>query len=385
VFYAREKTALAAAEAARANEVSQRIHAQTEAAKNAEAAGFMRSLFDGVAPEEAKGRDITLLKGILDAAGARIGTELARQPEVEAWLRDTIGGAYQSLGLYNDAQIHMELARTMTERVLGLEDPETLRVMGNLALLYSQEGKHGEAETLHRQTLDIRKRVLGAEAPNTLWSMSQLARVYLDLDKYADAEALGRQTLEVANRVLGPEHPETLGLMGNLATAYSMQSKYAEAEALERQTLEIATRTLGPEHPDTFNGMNNLASTCWEQSKFGEAETLYKQTFELRRRVLGREHPTTLESMLSLAYAYSSQKKYREAEVLVLAAYESATRQPTATMLGGRSILHESLSSLVRLYQAQSKPDEAAKWQQKLDEYDQAAAARKSAPPEPKR
>jgi tetratricopeptide (TPR) repeat protein len=83
---------------------------------------------------------------------------------------------------------------------------------------YHQQGKYAEAEALDSQTLEIGQRVLGRENPNTLRSMNNLALVYEDQGKYAEAEALFSQTLEIQRRVLGPEHPGTLRSMNNLAS-----------------------------------------------------------------------------------------------------------------------------------------------------------------------
>jgi hypothetical protein len=46
--------------------------------------------------------------------------------------------------------------------------------VNNLAELYRLQGKYGQAEALHSQTLEIERRVLGAEHPETLRSMYNL-------------------------------------------------------------------------------------------------------------------------------------------------------------------------------------------------------------------
>jgi hypothetical protein len=59
---------------------------------------------------------------------------------------------------------------------------------GNRVL--SRQGKHVEAEQMHRQTLELRTKVLGLEHPYTLTSMSQLARVLSRQGKYVEAEQM---------------------------------------------------------------------------------------------------------------------------------------------------------------------------------------------------
>ena len=262
----------------------------------------------------------------LDRAAERITGKFVKQPEVEAAIRDTMGQTYQDLGLYPEARKQMERALDLERRVLGAENPKTLRTMSRLGALAVRQGNTTEAETLLSQALQVSRRVLGPEHTDTLQCMSRLASVYYFEGKYAQAETLSDQTLEIQRRVLGPEHIDTLQSMGRLAGIYYSQSKYVQAEALYSKTLEIERRVLGPEHPNTLACMNNLANVYFSQSKYVEAEALYDQTLEIERRVLGPEHPNLLESMNNLALTSKLLGKYARAEALLSQALEIERR-----------------------------------------------------------
>ena len=51
-------------------------------------------------------------------------------------------------------------------------------------------GKYTEAEKLEIQVLDVRNRILGVEHPDTINTMENLAGIYRKLGKYAEAEML---------------------------------------------------------------------------------------------------------------------------------------------------------------------------------------------------
>ena len=68
----------------------------------------------------------------LDRAAARIAGKFDRQPEVEAAIRDTIGQTYMDLGLYPEARKQLERALDLQRRVLGAENPKTLKTMSRL-------------------------------------------------------------------------------------------------------------------------------------------------------------------------------------------------------------------------------------------------------------
>ena len=252
----------------------------------------------------------------LDRAAERITGKFEKQPQVEAAIRDTIGGAYMDLGLYPEARKQEERALDLYRRALGAENPKTLQTMNSLGHAATLQGKYAEAEALLSQTAEIMRRVLGPEHPDSLSAMYNLGALYDNQGKYAQAEVLFKHILEARRRALGPEHRSTLASMNGLANAFSEQGKYAQAEALYTQILDISRRVLGPEHPNTLLAISNLALNYEMEGKFTEAETLFRQALDIRRRVLGPEHPETLMSMQYLASVYSDQGDYTQADAI---------------------------------------------------------------------
>ena len=56
---------------------------------------------------------------------------------------------------------YLTRAMTIDEKVLGPEHPGLSIDLNNLALLYQNQGKYGEAEPLYRRSLGILEKVLG--------------------------------------------------------------------------------------------------------------------------------------------------------------------------------------------------------------------------------
>jgi eukaryotic-like serine/threonine-protein kinase len=262
----------------------------------------------------------------LDRAAERIGGKFAKQPEVEASIRDTIGQTYLDMGFYPKAHQQLERALEVYRQALGANNPKTLKAMGSLGTTAYREAKYPEAEALFKQALQSQRRILGPEHPDTLTSLNGLAAVYSDQGKWAQSETLDEETLEVRRRVLGSEHPDTLRSMNNLAVDFRSQGKYAQAEALLSQTVEIRRRVLGAEHPATLRSMNNLANVYNSQGKYAQAEQLQLQGLEIRRRTLGPEHPETLDSIDDLASDYASEGKFPQAVALLRQALEIQRR-----------------------------------------------------------
>jgi tetratricopeptide (TPR) repeat protein len=241
-------------------------------------------------------------------------------------LRNKVGFCLLVDGKYSEAEeLFVQVVETR-KRVLGMEHPDTLLSIGNLASTYWNQGRWKEAEELDLQVMETRKRVLGTEHPDTLASIGNLASTYRNQGRWKEAEELELQVIEMRKRVLGTEHPHTLASIGNLASTYRNQGRWKEAEDLELQVIEMRKRVLGMEHPDTLASIGNLALTYWNQGRLKEAEDLELQVMEMRKRVLGVEHPGTLLSIGNLASTYRNQGRLKEAEELELQVMEMRKR-----------------------------------------------------------
>jgi serine/threonine protein kinase/tetratricopeptide (TPR) repeat protein len=308
--------AFAAAMAVQARRIAKerdRANRQAEVAERV--TDFMTNMFKVSDPSAARGNTITA-REILDKGSAQIEAGLSKDPEVQAQMMYVMGGVYENLGLYPRSQALLQQSLEIRQRLLGAENPDTLRSMHSLSLVLERQGRYKEAEELDRQTIAAEQRILGPQHLNTLATTNALAVVLRSEGHYAEAEKLNRQTLEVERRVLGPQHLSTLDTMHNLAEDLADEGKYPDAEKLYRETLEVRRRVLRPEDPKTLTTMNDLGGVLNEEGRYAEAEKLDRETLEIRRRILGPEHPLTLTAMNNLATVLQSEGHYAEAEKL---------------------------------------------------------------------
>ena len=97
------------------------------------------------------------------------------------------------------------------------------------------EAHYGEAEKLERETLDTQRRMLGAEEPETLRSMNNLAATLYREGRYAEAERLQEETIAVQTRILGAEHPDTLRSMSSLGNTLNKEGRLADAAKAQQK------------------------------------------------------------------------------------------------------------------------------------------------------
>ncbi len=203
-------------------------------------------------------------------------------------------------GLYHLSATINQRINAQNKKVLGIEHPDTLTSMANLASTFWNQGRWKEAEELEVQVMETRRRVLGLEHPDTLTSMANLASTFWNQGRWKEAEELDVQVMETRKRVLGLEHPSTLTSIANLASTYSDQGRWKEAEELEVQVMETRKRVLGLEHPDTLISMNNLAFTFWSLDLTNEAIELMSQVVKYCQEKIGPDHPLTIKSVHTL-------------------------------------------------------------------------------------
>jgi hypothetical protein len=232
-------------------------------------------------------------RGIHDAETATLALRVARH--------DSERGAYVT------ARLLQEQVVAVRSRILGMEHPDTLTAMNNLALTLGDQGDLSGARSLQEQVLATQLRLLGEEHPKTQSSITNLAATLRIQGDFASARKLQEQALATRRRVLGEEHPDTLTAMHSLALTLRAQGDLASARTLQEQVLATRHRIFGEGHPDILSSMNNLAGTLRAQRDLTNARGLQEQVLTISRRIFGEQHPHTLTAMNNLAMTLSDQ------------------------------------------------------------------------------
>ena len=314
---------ISTAQAARARRAEQTSRAVTEFLQNdlLSQAGPQTQAGPNTAPD----RDLKV-RTALDRAAARIPGKFDAQPEVEAAIRQTIGNAYQELGLYPEAATHLERAVDLRRRVLGRDHPETMDSMHELAELYLGAGRYTEAEKILEPLVEMRRRRSGLQNEGTLRAMNDLAGVIHMRGDYARAAPLREEVVREDRKLMGNLNPHTLTAIHNLASSYSGLGEYQRAAGLFEEAVKGSRAVFGDSNPTTLSSVSGLANVYRDLGRFSEAENLQSQVLDLRRQALGEEHPHTILAISTLAGIYLAEEHYLQAEELLVKGLEAARR-----------------------------------------------------------
>jgi tetratricopeptide (TPR) repeat protein len=191
-----------------------------------------------------------------------------------------------------------EAALSSARRVLGEDDPRTLTMTSNLARSYFAAGDLRRALTLDERVLLTRRGVLGEEHPKTLASKSNLAVVLHALGDAKGARRLHEEVLEARVRVLGESHAMTVQAMSNLGATLHTLGERKRARELHERVAELMDDS---PTPAGYTQLNNLAEVRGAHGDLDAARELHQQLLVHARETLGEEHPKTLTAMSNLA------------------------------------------------------------------------------------
>ncbi|KAJ7740288.1 kinase-like domain-containing protein [Mycena olivaceomarginata] len=217
------------------------------------------------------------------------------------------------------------------KEVLGEDHPLTLWTMSQLANTYNYLDKFKEAEELgvaamKKQKLEAVelgvvlvekwKQILGVDHPDTLLAISNLAESYSGLGQLKQAEEFGVLVMKRRTQLLGDDHPHTLVAMSQLANIYNLSGKLKEAKRLGVLAMKKQTKVLGEGHATTLLTISHLVNTHNRLGRLKKAAELGTLVMEKQKEVLGKDHPETVRIMTELVSVY--QKLGRATEVQVL-------------------------------------------------------------------
>jgi serine/threonine protein kinase/tetratricopeptide (TPR) repeat protein len=352
---------------------AQRIARQRDRAERVSA--FLVSLFEASDPDRSKGDRLTA-RELLDTGVARLGRELANEPETRAALLHTIGSVYFQLGRDAAAERALEQALPFRRTLSGRERLDLAATLNELGKVYFRKGDYVRAEAVFREVLDTRRRVLGADHPDIGKSLHNLATLAEQRGQLAEAEALYKQALPLLKKADNPA--ESGFCLMNLSGLYWRQGKLSDALDTSREALDLLRRTLGVEHSWTLDAMNSYAHDLYEVGEYAQAEQLQREVLATRRKLLGDSHFDVGVGYYNLGNTLDEQGRFAEAEQALresLAIWRRTLPDPHVQTAWALNDLAIVLTDQRRCADAEPLYREALAMFQKVKDSDPASAA----------
>jgi hypothetical protein len=247
------------------------------------------------------GRNPTV-RELLDDAAAKLGGWLDDQPDVEAQVRTTIGGAYLSLGgtQLQPAEEQLREAIDLDAKANGPNGRVGLLATNLLATLLDRTHRVAEAEPMLRRNLADCRKVLGPEDPTTLDAAERLGSVLWHLGRLDEAEAVLRRSIDDRGRVFKPDHADTLRSVYLLSGLLRERRRFDEAKDLAYRYAHDIQCARGSNHPELIKALTNQGDVARDWGHRDEAERYYRHAAAEAARILGPAHPAARDAEANL-------------------------------------------------------------------------------------
>ncbi len=287
--------------------------ARVAAATASQVSGFLVELFGTAAPDNAKGGTITV-RDVLDRGATRVQLELADQPKVQATLLMTMGSAYRSLALHDEAQKLLDQSLRLRRAALGDQHPDVATSLIELAGAHRDQGDYKTTEAYYKEALGIQQRVLGDDSVAVAQTLNNWSVILCKQGRFAAAEPLTKKSLAIRRAQLGDAHPDVAQSLNGLCMILQKLGQYAEAEPFCREALVSRRNTFGENHTSVAACLLNLARVLEQNGALDEAEPLYREALEINKHLLGAEHPRVGLSVENFGSFYYRRRAYETAE-----------------------------------------------------------------------
>jgi serine/threonine-protein kinase len=391
----------------------QTVRAEAEAETAKQTTHFLVDLFRISDPSEARGNTVTA-REMLDKGAARVDTELANQPKIQATLMDTLGTVYMGLGLYSQARPLLDRAVATRRNLIG-EEPlllsDSLNHLGDVmtrqaqfdaaekvyreaisvdsarpkdresqvqlanslydyGVLLSRQGRSAEAQKNMREALKREQSLYGAVSPEVARTLKDLAQAVEDGGDLNAALPLMQSAVDMQRQLRGDQpHPDLAEALNDLALLHQMRGDYDDSEKFYLEAMAMKRRLYGDKHPEIANALENLASALQDKGDLARAEPLYRQALAMWRALLGDAHPEVamaLHNLASLQYTRGDTTQALASQRESLAIYRQVFPQDNPTVAQELNLIGFWLTMAGNYAEADSDIQEALAMRRRL-------------------
>lgn len=269
-------------------------------------ATFVDEMLSGIDPDQAKGRDTSLLMSILGEASARAERSLANDPLAQASVRETLGRAYTRIGQFDAAKGHLEWSLAKRRELLGNTHPGVARVLSAIAALAQASGRPADSIAPAEEARDIAVNFARAQgradgiSPDSVAAMLLVAQGKKMTGDVAAAENEYEAVIDALTALGGPGNAAVAEPMSSLGRLYYEQRRYTEAAEVLERALTSARSAWGEESIPVTTVKNTLASVFRDRdgpTDLARAATLVAEVVRAHRATLPPNHPLLAESL----------------------------------------------------------------------------------------
>ena len=277
---------------------------------------FLQDMLASIDPQFARGRDVSVIRQVVDEAAERLDADLGDLPDVAAPLHLTIGQVYAAIADPERAEHHLRRAIDLRVEASGAANLAATDGMLELATLFRDFSRYDDAEPLYRSALTIRERALGADHLDVAAVLSSAGYHYQLTGEYETAESFYRRALRLRTEQLGDDHPDVAETLNYLGQHLMYQNRHSEADAPLRRSITILRTSRGDDDLALVDPLGNRAVWLQRDGQLDEAERHLQEAITIAASQLEADHPTLTNLRAKLANLFTRQGDFDAAKAL---------------------------------------------------------------------
>jgi CHAT domain-containing protein/Tfp pilus assembly protein PilF len=226
------------------------------------------------------------------------------------------GVLYQETARYNEAEKYFEQALQTLKDQGAAEKQECAIVLNNEAILFSKIGRYDGAIDKLNKAIALMNGLKKKDLSNQIGFQSNLALLYQQTGKFGDAESIYLRL----EKELGSKNPYYAGVINNLALLYIQMGKLDKVEGYLKQSATVYKDKFGASNPNYAKVQNDLGNFYRTQGKMADAEKALTEALTIRSSVLGNLHPDYVKSEEDMGILYWKKGDLAKANTFLLSA-----------------------------------------------------------------
>jgi len=180
-----------------------------------------------------------------------------------AYALDSLADILCRIKKYEEAEQLMTRCIGLKTEVLGQLHPLVAMSVSTLARLYYQQKNYLMAETLMGDCIQIYEKGLG-DHTETASALYNFAMIYHQQMKLQEAESVYRRCWEMRKRMLGPEHPDTKKVFDNYAKILAAKKPVAPVKPTQEPVKQPEKATAAPTAPSKLSYSEQAITGSWK-------------------------------------------------------------------------------------------------------------------------
>jgi tetratricopeptide (TPR) repeat protein/tRNA A-37 threonylcarbamoyl transferase component Bud32 len=270
---------------------------------------FLVSLFEAAAPGNTLGRPLTA-RELIDSGRARLGKELADEPDSAARLGLAIADVYAALGDPNSA---VETGQAALKLVTSDNEERALLradILERVGVEYDNLDRTDEGGALLQEALALRQHYAPGDKRGIASVLIDLGTRSNHIGELAQAKDLLEQALLLLRQIQPTSVEDVTGAYAALAENARMQEHYAQSLQFAQQALDAA-RDLPAQSPERRELWRVKAQAQIGMGDPAGAAATLREALATLRTALGEQNTAVANTENDLATALSAMGDYR--------------------------------------------------------------------------